>query len=71
MKKTTLKDANQRGDLIPYYLQGKNCPSLYNDVRAPNTYEVPEDFKPTGNSFRIKGFLPEEYARNTFPALKS
>ncbi|OAL30364.1 hypothetical protein AYO22_01562 [Fonsecaea multimorphosa] len=61
MKKTTLKDANQRGDLIPYYLQGKNCPSLYNDVRAPNAYEVPEDFKPTGNSFCITG-LPQDIA---------
>ncbi len=65
-KKNSLKAASEKGDLVPYYLEGKNCPSLYNDVRAPDTYEVPTNFQPTGNAFGITG-LPFEYVSSFFP----
>jgi hypothetical protein len=59
MKKKDLENANKEGDLVPYYLDGKNTPSLYNDVRVPNSYDTPDKFKPTAKSFSITG-LPKE-----------
>ena len=42
------------GDLIPYYLQGKNTIELYNDVRKQN----PEKSSSTGETFNITGLPP-------------
>jgi len=46
----------ERGDLIPYYLNGHNTPELYDDIQIVRR---DKDDKPTGRTFRITG-VPDE-----------
>ena len=43
------------GDLVPYYLQGKNTTELYNDILIMN----PKNSSSTAHSFKITGLPPE------------
>ena len=48
------KQKPSKGDLIPYYLQGVNCPQLYNDVQVVPKKDGPQ---PTGKTFNISGVI--------------
>lgn len=71
MEKVELKDAKV-GDLIPYYLYGKNIPSLYNDVQKvspdpdPNSEHYNKDplNKLTATDFNITD-LPQRVMKVT------
>ena len=65
MKKQCDAEKAQKGDLIPYYLQGPNNPQLYNDVQTVQTFEeaIGQDARkkkekaPTAKTFKVTGLL--------------
>lgn len=65
MEKQPDAEHAQKGDLIPYYLQGPNTPQLYNDVQVIPPFEevTGQDDKkekkkaPTAKTFKITGLL--------------
>ena len=51
-----LKNPPKKGELIPYYMSGRNQPLLYNGVRV---VKDGPDIKQTANKFNITGIQEE------------